>query len=67
MVERRVRISIKLLIDICLRFGGFDGLDDMYGPLRTPFGRIYCELCPSVVLAGCMFECGYTYGLQRRV
>ena len=67
MVGRRVRISIKLLIDIRLRFGGFDGLDDMYGPLRTPFRHIHCELCPPVVLAGCIFECGCTYGLQRRV
>ena len=47
VVGRRVRISIKLLIDIRLRFGGFDGRDDMYGPLRTPFRRIHCELCPS--------------------
>ena len=45
-------MSIEQVVDVRLCSRGLDSLDDIYGPLRAPFGRIYCELCrPSMSLA----------------
>ncbi len=53
VIGRRIRISIKLLVNVCLRSRGFQSLDNIYGPLLETLCLIYCKLCRSRSLAGC--------------
>ncbi len=52
VIGRIIRISMKLLVNVCLWFRRFDSFDNIYGPLRVPPGLIYCKLRRSWLLAG---------------